>query len=124
MTTTRAAIEQAIQKLLHQDDETWHLGEAGNANLVRYYDSNVTGIGKLHWDSDREYIVSVQPKNIIAIFAAHDAEKKALEDELVRVREALEQVAALDYTCAATNMAAYDAVHIARAALSPTTTKD
>ena len=131
MTTTRAAIEQALAAgpipgpwyvkdikgyctdEIHTSHPDWqregtHRSFVTSADHAHGHDTQI-------FSQCARYIASVNPAAITQLLADHDAEKKALEDELVRVREALEWIARV-------NAMDYEYVAKARAALSPTTT--
>lgn len=144
MTTTRAAIEQALAAgpipgpwyvkdikgyctdEIHTSHPDWqregtHRSFVTSADHAHGHDTQI-------FSQCARYIASVNPAAITQLLADHDAEKKALEDELGRVRgEAWESQQALrriesrcpidssDYTIGSIG-------DIARAALSPTTT--
>lgn len=103
MTTTRAAIEQASLSSYSDEDKAFYKFWYGHMldDLMQPPLADINhSTARYIWD---------------AAIADHDAEKKALEDELVRVREALEWIARV-------NAMDYEYVAKARAALSPTTT--
>ena len=103
MTTTRAAIEQALAAgpipgpwyvkdikgyctdEIHTSHPDWqregtHRSFVTSADHAHGHDTQI-------FSQCARYIASVNPAAITQLLADHDAEKKALEDELVRVRE-------------------------------------
>ncbi len=141
MTTTRADIEQALAA--GPTDGPWRHNkdneQIGDVSLLDGYMSIVSAQAVINepWqqrDINAAYIAAVNPAAIRQLFAEedarHDAEKKALEDELVRVGGALTALVDRDFTTFDGKVIGMspsftkDEISAARAALSPTTTKD
>lgn len=139
MTTTRAAIEQALAAgptdgpwIARQEfANRWRIEQVAEDGFIPLSVGLActtileVGVTNHNTAANAGLMASCNPAAIRQLLADHDAEKKALEDELVRVRGALHIIAAQsiadDWTAA--EALGFIKAH-ARAALSPTTTKE
>lgn len=69
-------------------DETWQVGEAGNANIVSFDGDDVTGVARCDYPYRRDAIIACQPKHVLALVE----EVKRMREESKLSHEAVEEL--------------------------------